>query len=171
MTRKVYRTAQGKMVDLGALQLKNENVRAVGNMGVNARGDLLDSMNRPISSRTAQTAKQYAKQTSNVSSSEVYASAGNKISAANATSKPAKKSKAPPAPAPTVETTVEDIPAPPEDFEDDFEKPTEEVKSGTELNPPATGLAAAIARARQIKQEPLKTPRQAAQDSDGVRKL
>ena len=174
MTRKVYRTAQGKMVDLGALQLKNENVRAVGNMGVNARGDLLDSMNRPISSRTAQTAKQYAKQTSNVAPSEVYASAGNKIASPpkNTTAKSARPASQPRTPAPTVETTVEDIPPPPEDFDDNFERPLDvEVKSGTENNPPATGLAAAIARARQIKQEPLKTPRQAAQDSDGVQKL
>ena len=61
MTRKVYRTAQGKMVDLGALQLRNENVRAVGNMKVNARGDMVDDMNRVISSKTDQVNKQYNK--------------------------------------------------------------------------------------------------------------
>jgi hypothetical protein len=95
MTRKVYRTAQGKMVDLGALQLQNETVRAVGNMNVNARGDLVDGMNRPISSKNQQVAKQYNKQTSNVSNESIYA---NKI----------KK-------------VVADIPLPPEDFEDDFD--------------------------------------------------
>ena len=62
MTRKVYRTAQGKLVDLGALQLQNEHVRAVGNMSVNARGDLLDSRNRPIASKNSQVARQYSKQ-------------------------------------------------------------------------------------------------------------
>ena len=51
MTRKVYRTANGKMVDLGALQLQNENVRAVGNMGVNARGDIIDSGNADAARR------------------------------------------------------------------------------------------------------------------------
>lgn len=161
MTRKVYRTAQGKMVDLGALQLRNENVRAVGNMGVNARGDLLDSMNRPIVSRAEQVAKNYNRQT-NVSNQPVYTDAGDADAQAK---KAGRKTKEP-----KVKTPVVDIPPPPEDFDDDFERPPE-VKSGTETNPPATGLAAAIARARQIKQEPLKTPRQAAQEQDGVKKL
>jgi hypothetical protein len=159
MTRKVYRTAQGKMVDLGALQLRNENVRAVGNMGVNARGDLLDSHNRPINTRNQQVAKSYNRQT-NVTNQPVFTDAQQ--SQAAAPKKAAKK--------PKVAEPVVNIPPPPEDFDDDFEKPVE-VKSGTEVNPPATGLAAAIARARQIKQEPLKTPRQLAQDSDGVKKL
>ena len=164
MTRKVYRTAQGKMVDLGALQLRNENVRAVGNMGVNARGDLLDSHNRPINSRTQQVAKSYNRQT-NVTNQPVYSDAKDADSQNKKASRKTKEVKEVKPKAPVV-----DIPPPPEDFEDDFEKPVE-VKSGTETNPPATGLAAAIARARQIKQEPLKTPRQAAQEQDGVRKL
>jgi len=67
MTRKVYRTAQGKMVDLGSLQLRNETVRSVGNMKVNARGDLIDSNNRPINTRNQQVDRQYRRQTSNVS--------------------------------------------------------------------------------------------------------
>ena len=46
MTSKVYRTAQGKSVDLGTIMLQNEHVRAVGNMNVNARGDKLDQNNR-----------------------------------------------------------------------------------------------------------------------------
>ena len=36
-----YRTAQGKAVDLDGLILVNEKTIAVGNMGVNARGDEL----------------------------------------------------------------------------------------------------------------------------------
>ena len=36
-----YRTAQGKAVDLDGLILVNERTIAVGNMGVNARGDEL----------------------------------------------------------------------------------------------------------------------------------
>lgn len=59
MTVKRYRSAMGKTVDLGALQLKNEHVRAVGNMNVNARGDLVDATNRPIQSRNQQVKKQY----------------------------------------------------------------------------------------------------------------
>jgi hypothetical protein len=37
----VYRTARGKMVNLDQLKLVNEEVVAVGNMRVNARGDQL----------------------------------------------------------------------------------------------------------------------------------
>lgn len=142
MTQRTYRTAQGKLVDLGALQLKNENVRAVGNMSVNTKGDLIDSTNRPISSRNDQVGKQYKKQITNVTDDVVFSS---------------KKSvKTDPIP-------VSEIPTPPEDFENDFIK-IEEAE-------PVVGLAAAIARARQVKQEPLKTPRQVAQAQAGVKKI
>ncbi len=63
MTSKVYKSAQGKSVDMGRLQLQNEGVRAVGNMKVNARGDMIDDMNRVISSKTEQVNKQYKTQT------------------------------------------------------------------------------------------------------------
>ena len=39
--RKMYRTMQGRMVDIEKLRGANENVQAVGNMKVNARGDVL----------------------------------------------------------------------------------------------------------------------------------
>ena len=39
--RKLYRTMQGKMVDIDKLRAANESTRAVGNMNVNARGDVL----------------------------------------------------------------------------------------------------------------------------------
>lgn len=123
MTRKVYRTAQGKMVDLGALQLQNETVRAVGNMNVNARGDLVDGMNRPISSKNQQVARQYNKQTSNVSNESIYADKTKKV--------------------------VADIPLPPEDFEDDFDASSLKPVPATQ---PLTGAAAALARAKQNKQ-------------------
>jgi hypothetical protein len=136
MTQRTYRTAQGKIVDLGALQLKNENVRAVGNIPVNARGDLLDSHNRPIDSRNQQVSKQYQKQVTNVNDSAVVSS---------------KKqlnvqpvAQAAPEPAP-VDTAAEET--------------------------PNTGLAAAIARARQVKQEPLKTQSQLTRQTSGVKKI
>jgi len=138
MTRKVYRTAQGKMVDLGSLQLRNENVRSVGNMKVNARGDLIDSNNRPINTRNQQVDRQYRRQTSNVSNMPV----GRTAAAAM------------------------DIPTPPEDFQDDFVKPADAAVPAA-----SGGLAAAIARARQVRQEPLKTPREIAQHQEGVKKL
>jgi glycine cleavage system H lipoate-binding protein len=63
MAGKIYKTAQGKTVDMGKLMLQHEKVRAVGNMKVNARGDMIDDMNRVISSKTDQVNKQYNKQT------------------------------------------------------------------------------------------------------------
>lgn len=62
MTKKVYRTAQGKTVDMGKLMLQNEQTRAVGNMGVNARGDLLDDKNQVVATKTQQVKRQYDRQ-------------------------------------------------------------------------------------------------------------
>lgn len=138
MTRKVYRTAQGKLVDLGRLQLQNENTRAVGNMGVNARGDRLDSLNKPVEKKTTQVQRQYNRQTSQ-------------------TTPPPQPIQSRPKPAAKI------VPPPtPEDFEDDF------VNTETA---PVTGLAAAIAKAREIKQEPLRSSTDTARHQEGVRKI
>ena len=138
MTRKVYRTAQGKMVDLGRLQLQNENTRAVGNMGVNARGDRIDSQNRVVDAKPKQVQRQYNRQ-------------------ATETARPTPAKQAAP-------RKIE-IPPPPEDFQDDFVKPTEQSST------PTSGLAAAIAKAREIKQEPLRSPQDTAKIQEGVHKI
>lgn len=62
MNKKIYRTAQGKMLDMGQLALQNETVRAVGNMGVNARGDVIGDDNRVIKSRGNTVSEHYKKQ-------------------------------------------------------------------------------------------------------------
>lgn len=62
MTKQVYTSANGKAVDMGALRLKNERVRAVGNMKVNARGDVIDDKNAVISSKTSQANAAYNNQ-------------------------------------------------------------------------------------------------------------
>ena len=38
--KKMYRSMQGRMIDIEKLRAANENVQAVGNMNVNARGDV-----------------------------------------------------------------------------------------------------------------------------------
>jgi hypothetical protein len=38
---KVYKSARGKMIDIDRIKLANETVNAVGNMRVNARGDIV----------------------------------------------------------------------------------------------------------------------------------
>ena len=62
MAGKIYKTAQGKTVDMGKLMLQHEKVRAVGNMKVNARGDAVNEQNHPVQSRPQQVHNQYQKQ-------------------------------------------------------------------------------------------------------------
>ena len=62
MTSEVYKSANGKNIDMGALRLQNERVRAVGNMRENARGDMIDDNNEVIRTRNEQVKKQYQQQ-------------------------------------------------------------------------------------------------------------
>ena len=64
---KNYRSAMGKNVDMGALMSRNETVRAVGNMRVNARGDDIDSHGRIIKPVTSKVNQAYAKTVGNPS--------------------------------------------------------------------------------------------------------
>ena len=64
MTSQVYKTAQGRTIDMGAIKLKHETERAVGNMKVNARGDVVDESNHPIERREQQVRRHYAKSNS-----------------------------------------------------------------------------------------------------------
>ena len=57
----VYRSAHGRQVDMTSLAAKNERVRAVGNMNVNARGDVIDSNNKVISDTTKRVKNNYGK--------------------------------------------------------------------------------------------------------------
>jgi hypothetical protein len=75
MSKKIYKSAMGKPVDMSSLMLQNEHVRAVGNMGVNARGDVLDSADRVIDQKNRQVQRQYDRQTStNVQDRPLHAS-------------------------------------------------------------------------------------------------
>jgi hypothetical protein len=72
MTSRVYKTSQGQTIDLGALILKNEKVRAVGNMKVNARGDSLDGENKSIDTKSRQLKRSNDRQViTNVSSKPI----------------------------------------------------------------------------------------------------
>lgn len=62
MTKQVYTSANGKPIDMGALRLRNEKVRAVGNMNVNARGDVIDDKGNVINSKTRQANQAYNNQ-------------------------------------------------------------------------------------------------------------
>lgn len=61
----IYRTAQGKRLDMSILARKNERTRAVGNMSVNARGDTIDSQGRVIVPVTKKVGDKYQRTVSN----------------------------------------------------------------------------------------------------------
>lgn len=155
MTRKTYKSAMGKTVDLGALILENEQVRAVGNMKVNARGDVLDSDNQVIDTKTKQVQRQYKKQTVNVS-------ANTPISTGTMASRRAKQEEA-------TDELPEDLFLDEEVEEASIVAEPEPVENSS-TSVPRGGLAAAIAKSKEVKQELLKTPRQLAQQA-GVKKI
>ena len=164
MTRKVYKSAMGKTVDMGSLLLQNEKVRAVGNMNVNARGDRLDSNNQIVEPKNQQVQRRYNKQT-NVSAGPAHASTRSaKEKAQQPMVDPADSfsdlpiDELPLEPAPVLEQA-----APPVVAE---EQPT----TAPRVPAQGGGLAGAIARTREVKQELEKTRRQQAQ-AQGVRRI
>ena len=182
-TKRTYRSSQGKSIDLGALLLQNETVRAVGNMGVNARGDRIDNKGKVVDSKVQISKRQYNKQIGpqdevpQTSASPVtgtvppapVAPDPYELQRNNAKEdkafKETRRAKTPkvtktkppkPIPTPVVEEKVLDIEVKPE--------PVVEAT-------PQGGLADAIARAKTIKQQVLKTPREQAQEKAGVKKI
>ena len=148
MTNKVYKTAMGRAIDLGALLLENESVRAVGNMNVNARGDLLDGSNTVIEQRNKQVQRQYRKQT--VGSAQPPAT-----SSVNA-----RKQR-------EMDETLaaEDTPVVQDPLENVFTEPAPvDVPAPQPISIPPGGLAAAIARSREVRQELEKTQKQQAKE-------
>ena len=139
----------GKPVDMGALFLQNENIRAVGNMNSNARGDILDSANRVVETKTRQAQRKYRRQTNvsagSVTSSTVSAKQQGMESVVDIND--------------TFDDLLQDEPEPP------LAVPAVENESA-----PRGGLAAAIARSREVKQELEKTARQRAQEQ-GLKKI
>ena len=59
--KRMYRTMQGRMVDIEKLRAVNENVRAIGNMSVNARGDVLSPGGEIIKPRATVMKEYYQK--------------------------------------------------------------------------------------------------------------
>ena len=127
MSKKIYKTAKGSTLDMGALRLQNEKIRAVGNMGVNARGDRIDAQGNVIDSANQQLKRRIQRQT-NVSAGPVHTSQQAVI----------------PTPISTVDTLEDDIGGP-------MDTP---LIATTE---PTSGLAGAIARSKATKTETKKS--------------
>lgn len=60
MSKPTYRTAQGKSISMDQVRLQNEHVIAVGNMKVNARGDVLGAGGVPVTTRQQGVAEYYS---------------------------------------------------------------------------------------------------------------
>jgi hypothetical protein len=170
MTKKVYRSAQGKSVDLGTIMLKNEHTRAVGNMNINARGDKLDSMNQVVETKPQQIQKQNDRTTSNVSEAPVHTSSRKARANKQPASVVAQNSTNAPAPTPVqVAEPVQQVIAPVQAAEPVQETSAPEPHTIRQITQ-GGGLAGAIARTREIKQELDKTRRQSAQQQ-GIKKI
>ena len=158
MTTRIYKSAMGKTVDMGSLLLQNENTRAVGNMGVNARGDLLDSTNTVIEQKTQTVQRQYQKQTAFTPKSEIHTS-----------SRAAKSAIADDQPAAGPAAVVPEVVATPSNVVTEAPAVAEPVVT---KNPEAElpGLAGALARSRLVKQEREKSAKEQHQ-AQGLRKI
>lgn len=182
MTRKIYRSSNGKVVDMGALLLQNESVRAVGNMNINARGDILDSKNKVVEPKTRQVQRQYKKQTNMTTESVTTSTKAARKQAVKAEKQERKQTKVmvtnlpknskPKPTAPVLPNPTDDFSDMPQDDPEDLavvKEPVQTEPAPTERTPRG-GLAAAIARSKTVKQELEKTQRQ-KQLEQGLRKI
>ena len=191
---KTYRTANGGKVDLGALILSNENTRAAGNMGVNARGDKINSNNEVIETRNEQIQRTYDMAVNNQPVDELPPTSikhakklekeraiqeKRKVNPSAVKQRPTKeelrkiKQDLPEAtkdPLPVKEK--ESLPSAVDDAAEIMSKPEKVVQPAQTLKKvPQGGLAAAIAKAKEIKEEPEKTMRQMQQEQKGVKRI
>ena len=132
MTKKTYRTAQGRIVDLGAMMVHNETVRAVGNMGVNARGDIIDSQDRVLATRGEQVNRNLNRQT-------------------NANPGPIASSSRTPEPAKSNPAELQELAKKERQARRDAVARGEKVEMKGDR--PTQGLAAAMARAEKLKDQ------------------
>ena len=137
---KTYKTAMGKTIDMGSMSVANEKIRAVGNMKVNARGDIIDSNNNIVKTRQQQLAEQYSTQTKK----QNRPGTAQKPQAEKPAPEP--KVKESPKPAPVTEEPV-DFP------EDVAQDDVEVVKEEPAPAKPVSGLAAAIAKTKETKKQ------------------
>jgi|GEM_PF-2817740 len=166
---KMYKTSKGAQIDIDAFTSKHENVRAVGNMDVNARGDLLDSTDKKIQSKNQRVSAQYRKQIgTTVADEPIYSSQRAAKRAQSIASEYASSTEQP------VTKTIDglDTPLPVETktVSPDVD-PTVHNEPVTEEAKSTGGLASALAKAREAKQEPLKTPQQIEREKPGVSKI
>ena len=198
MSQRIYRSARGSKIDMGDLMLRNEDVRAVGNMGVNAKGDKIDNKGTVTKTRNQQVNKTYRKQIANQVTD--VPPAPNTLTTAQqpiVNEEPVVEVEGldtklvveePVVEEPVVNDSVE------ETITETAVEPLKEIKEVVEKEsvieevaeepvveapkPKATpkkkktgGLAGAIAKAREVEQKKLKTAKEEAKATKGVKKI
>jgi hypothetical protein len=148
----MYRSALGKQVDMGSLLLKNEDVRAVGNMNVNARGDTINTVNNINTSRNTQVNNTYNKQIQN----QIIDVPPNLTNA-------------------KVDKTDEVIEGLDNEIVEENSITDETVNTNSskenKTKKKKGGLASAIAKAREVEQKKSQTPREESRGKKGVKKI
>ena len=130
---KIYKTARGKSIDIDKIKLANENTIAVGNMKVNARGDLLGSGGQIAAGRNQIMNQVYAVEEAPYSPTDT----APPVSTGSASAKKLHEL-----------ANALAVPVNPET-----------IKAPVPAAPAARGsLASAVAKTATIKQEPIKNP-------------
>jgi len=151
----MYKTAKGANIDFNSLKLNNEHVVAVGNAGVNARGDLVER------GKVIKTREQIMQETYNIKGHNVVNDARSKIKvSANDIQADSFIAKAPAPPVEIKKNTVEISKTAVEDTVPVFtappvaiDPPTEENSDHQIENKPRGGLADAINRSKEISEK------------------
>ena len=100
----IHRTALGKSLDMSALASRNERVRAVGNMKVNARGDSIDGQGKVVVPVTKKVGDKYQRSVANRG-----ANVTNKTAPIEADTAPEEKFELTPEELEFEDTTEEDL--------------------------------------------------------------
>lgn len=189
---RTYRTSSGKNVDFGALLLANETTPAVGNMNVNARGDEIDPAGN-ITKTREQIMREYNELNTMVPTDDVIPEGTGitpdddwkdweppKTKAGSAPIQPTIPTPPPPPPPPIEENEPIKEPEPVKQAQDESKPMT--VAQMVEANPdrvidktkpkiPTGGLAAAVAKAKEVEETVVESPQQKQLNTPGVRRI
>jgi len=177
--KNITKTIQGKRLDMGELALKNEKVNPIGNLQ-KAKQAAAQSNNTTVASNTLKNKKRDKKRKKMAQNFPVTESKKDALKMVQeyAKEKPEviETKFIQPEPAPVVADDYTESAIIPDKIVNTpvsdaiMEKVTKETVKAVEKKTTG-GLADAIAKARQVKQAPLKTPRQEERDKDGVNKI
>ncbi len=169
MAKRTYRTANGKQVDMDTLALKNETVIAVGNMNVNARGDVLGEGGKIIKTREDVMKEHYSVNNSIVPKDAPMPTADNDTTVQQPVAQPVQST-------PIEEKQIDDDPSGPldtpatedewvEDAEGNFVRPEDLNKQSTK------GISEALADTKSISVPKEQTPKQKARNKSGIKRI